>query len=174
MQPAYRIFCLALAAFVVAVGCSREETDRRQPDIIKPFHSINGIMPGLTKYSDAQSQLGPPDEIEVPKEREVAGIMVGGNRIVHYRAKGLSLLLTDNGDAIVEGIYVEAPYRGRSENGLHLGMKKIDALAIVQRDYYITMDLGESILVAKDPAQTDSLQLWFTADVLSRVKLFSK
>ncbi|MBI2286794.1 MAG: hypothetical protein HYU79_05040 [Nitrosomonadales bacterium] len=149
-------------------------TDLRQPDIIKPFHSINGIMPGLTKYSEAEAKLGTPDEIEVPKKLEVAGIEVGGNRIVHYRAKGISLLLTDNADAIVEGIYVEAPYRGRSENGLYLGMKKIDALAIVQRDYHITMDLGESILVAKDPDHTDSFQLWFTADVLSRVKLFSK
>lgn len=110
----------------------------------------------------------------MPKEREVEGIKVGGNRILHYRAKGISLLLTDDADAVVESLYVEAPFRGRSENGLYLEMKKTDALAIVQRDYHITMDTGESILVAKDPDHTDSLQLWLSGDVLSRIKLFSK
>jgi hypothetical protein len=166
---------LPLALSFFGTITTHAQTSSKQPNnTIVPFHSVNGFMPGLTRYSDVARLYGPPEEIEVPKEKVVAGITTGGNRIIHYRTRGISFLLTSESDAIVEAIYVEPPYDGRTSNGLFLGMKKSDAIRIIERDYHISLDLGESLLIAKSPNHTNNFQVWFGGGMLTRMKLFSR
>ena len=139
---------------------------------IIPFHSVNGVIPGFSNYSDIENQYGPPEEIEVQKKREVLGITVGGNKVIHYRSKGISFLVRK--DLIIEGIYVEKPYKGRSPSGLFIGMSKNDAIGIIMENYHIVLGTGESLLIAKSDKHTDNFQVWFKNDVLTRMKLFGE
>jgi hypothetical protein len=137
---------------------------------IIPFHSVNGIIPGFAKYSDIEKQYGIPEEIEVTKKEKVAGITVGGNKIIHYRSKGLSFLISKN--SVVEAIYVERPYAGKSPCGLFLGMTKKAAIKIINKNYYIAIDLNKSLLIAKSSKHANNFQVWFTDGILTRMKLF--
>lgn len=87
--------------------------------------------------------------------------------------RGLSFLLTNDPDPIIEAIYVQPPYQGQTPNGLFLGMNQSDALRIIKRDYYISLDLSESLLIAKSADHANNFQVWFERGLLIRMKLFS-
>jgi hypothetical protein len=150
---------------------SARAADDHSTDQIIPFHSVNGFIPGLARYSTVESAYGAPDEIEVPKRRVVAGIAVGGNRIVHYTKRGMHFLLSEDADPVIEGIYVELPYAGRAPNGLFLGMAEGEARAIIRRDYHVARDLGDSLMLASDPESEDRFQVWFEGGRLVTMRL---
>ena len=166
----YIIFCIA-CIFTSNIYADSSHINKQLQNSIIPFHSVNKIIPGLSNYLDVEKLYGPPEEIDISKKETVSGITTGGNRAIHYYKRGLSFLLTK--DAIVEGVYVELPYNGKTPNGLYLGMKKTDAVEIIRKNYYISYDLGESLLIAKTKAHTDNFQVWFTAGILTRMKLFA-
>lgn len=151
---------------VVPAVSARQSTQ----DAIVPFHSINGLIPGISKYSEVTGRYGSAEE-------ETGS---SGNRIVHYRNEGISLLLTTEAEPIVEAIYVEPPYKGRTQNGLFLGMKEVDAVPIIRRDYYISDALdfigpttGErTISIGDSPNIKDfRFQFWFRNGYLTRMRL---
>ena len=166
--------CLVLTC---SLGLFAAPTEPAQPNTkpqgVIPFHSIEGIIPGLTRYSAIKRIYGEPKDIEVSKVEVVAGVKVGGTRVIHYRRMGISFVLESGVDPTVDAIYVEAPYKGRTPNGLFLGMEKGDALKIIERDYFISQDLGESLLVARSEKHSDSFQVWFADGRLIRMKVFS-
>ena len=82
------------------------------------------------------------------------------------------LVLSTASDSVVEGVYVEAPFKGKSENGLHIGMSRKDALSVCDRDYCRTMDTGRSYFFALKKGGYDPFQIWFENDQLIRMKLF--
>ena len=144
---------------------------------IVAFKHVMSIEPGHTKYAEAIKWLGQPEKAETTKEEEVAGVKVGGVRILSYPSRGIFLIISEEGsgpaDPVIEGIYVESPFKGKTPNGLHLGMPKKEALEICDRDYFRTTDLGSSCFFATERNGDSRFQLWFTDDRVSRMKIFA-
>lgn len=142
-----------------------------------PFKHIAGIEPGWTTQSQVVEMLGQPEETEVTKVEDVAGIKVGGNKILKYPSRGLFLIIgkddLEQRDPVVNGIFAEAPFRGSSPSGLTLGMPRADVLRICNRDYFLTTNLGDSVFFATERNGDSRLQLWFTDDKLSRAKIYA-
>jgi hypothetical protein len=139
-----------------------------------PFESVDGIVPGTTKYSEVERRFGRPDEVEVTERKVVAGMHLGGNSIAKYTTRGMCFIFVEpvDTDPVVDGIYVEAPYAGRTANGLFIGQPEADARAVIERDWFITNDLGASVLIAKARGGDSDLQVWFQDGRVSRMKIF--
>ena len=141
-----------------------------------PFKHINGIIPGVSKISEAIKVLGEPTGIEFTETWEVSNVKGGGNKKFEFREHGIFIIVSKPNVAektqIVDSIFAEAPYHGRSPNGLYIGMPKKEALEICRRDYIEKLDLENSIFFAQEPEGDDDLQLWFEEEKLIRVKLY--
>jgi len=135
-------------------------------DKIIPFHSVNGLIPGLSTQKEAVKQLGPAEQLESS----------GETKIVSYASRGITLIFSvaqsNTPDPQIDSIYVEVPYPGRTPNGLYLGMPKRSALEILRKDYTVSDDLGDSLLFSVGDGSARLFQVWFEDDVLIRMKLF--
>jgi hypothetical protein len=135
------------------------------------------VEPGHTRYAEAIRLLGRPEKAETTKEEEVAGVKVGGNRVVSYPSRGIFFIVSGVeaglAGSVIDGIYVEPPFKGKTPNGLYLGMPKKEALEICDRDYYRTTDLGSSCFFATERDGDSRFQLWFTDGRVSRMKIFA-
>jgi hypothetical protein len=144
---------------------------------IVAFKHVMSIEPGHTKYAEAIKLLGQPEKAETTKEREVAGVKIGGTQILSYPSRGIFFIISEEGQGpagpVIDGIYVESPFRGKTPNGLHLGMPKKEALEICDRDYFRTTDLGDSCYFATTRDGDSRFQLWFTDGRVSRMKIFA-
>lgn len=144
---------------------------------IVAFKHVMSVEPGHTRYAEAIKLLGRPEKAETTKEGEAAGVKVGGVRVLSYPSRGIFFIISEEGsgpaDPVVEGIYVEPPFKGKTPNGLYLGMPKKEALEICDRDYYRTTDLGSSCFFATERDGDSRFQLWFTDGGVSRMKIFA-
>jgi hypothetical protein len=145
-------------------------------DIFVPFEHISGINPGEAHLSDVIKLFGEPQQVKITEKSEVADIKLGGVKLIKYNNLGLTFLIAperiDDADPIIDSVYAEVPYPGRSPNGIYLGMPREDALEICRRDYHQTEDLGSSIYFAKKAGGESDFQVWFVDDTLIRIKIF--
>lgn len=141
------------------------------------FKHVMSVEPGHTTYREAIKLLGRPEKAAVSKGEGAAGVKAGGAEIVSYPSRGIFFLISGeaagSADPLVEGIYVESPFRGRTPNGLRLGMTKKEALEICDRDYFRTTDLDSTCFFATERDGDSRFQLWFTDGRLSRMKIFA-
>lgn len=135
--------------------------------IIIPFDRVDRIAPGRTRASEVVAAYGKARKVK----RE------GTTEIHSYPSRGMTLIYDRTrpaADPIVDGIYVESPWAGRSPNGLRLGMPRDEALAICRRDYVQKLDLGTSFYFASTAGGDSKFQLWFEGDRLIRMKIFGE
>jgi len=144
----------------------------------EPFKHIGGVVPGVTRRSAVLTAFGKPEKTEVTEKRKLAGKEFGGDTWLEYGSQGVSVLITKENsgqaDPVIDSIMVEAPYGGRSPNGLSIGMPWKKALEILKRDYHLDSDLDGSMNFAEKPGGKPDLQVWFENDKLTRVKLFPR
>ncbi len=170
-----RLFCIAILMFSGA--CAQADQESREGEgEIQPFRHIYNIVPGESRQSAALKMLGDPRRVEITEIWEVAGVKGGGNKKLHYTDRGIFLLISskniDEPDPVIDAVWVEAPFKGRSANGLYLGMPRDEALRICRRDYHETDDLKESFLFARRPGEDSDFQIWFKNGKLMRMKIF--
>lgn len=170
-------FRIIAACWLLSLPISLIADPSQVPFEIVAFKHIVSIEPGHTKYSEAIKLLGQPEKSETSEEREVAGIKVGGTKTVSYPGRGIFFIISKeqvrSADPVIDGIFVESPFKGKTPNGLHLGMQKKDALDICDRDYFRTTDLGGSCYFATERDGDSRFQLWFTDGRVSRMKIFA-
>ena len=146
--------------------------------VFVPFNHIGGVVPGETRRSAVITAFGKPEKTEITEKRKLAGREFGGDTWLTYPSQGVSVLITKENvgqaDPVIDSIMVEAPYAGRSPNGLSIGMPWKKALEILKRDYHLDSDLGGSMNFAEKPGGKPDLQVWFENDKLIRVKLFPR
>jgi hypothetical protein len=142
---------------------------------IIPFERINQITPGVSTYSDVEKLLGTPEKIRTQKKEKVAGVKVGGNKVIEYPSLGIGIIFSGSKtapDSVVDGIWVETPFSGRSPNDLYIGMPKREATLILARNYHLELNLCDSMFLAKEKGMDDKFQVWFEDDRLIRMKIF--
>jgi hypothetical protein len=133
---------------------------------IIPFEHINGIKPRYTKYSDVLKLFGRPSNSIYTQDNI---------KLINYIEMGLTIIIDEKNDAtdpIVDSLFVEYPFDGKSINGLFIGMPQEEALKICSRYYFKKGDYGDSQTFSKLKDSYDSFQLWFNDDILIRMKLF--
>lgn len=186
--PLFAEIAIGIITIVIGFDASQAADEIRSTEFeIVPFKHIVSIEPGRTKYSAVLKQLGKPEQVEVSTFQADQKLLdrVDDHRtrqmlergvswtILSYPTRGIRVIVpSSSSDSVVDSIYVEAPFKGRSENGLHLGMSKKDALSVCDRDYFRTMDLGSSYFFALKKGGNDPFQIWFENDQLIRMKLF--
>ncbi|WP_298248276.1 toll/interleukin-1 receptor domain-containing protein [uncultured Christiangramia sp.] len=134
---------------------------------IIPFEHVDGIKPGLTKYSDIIKLFGRPDDSIISEK---------GSKLIKYLDKGISLIVDkgwENIDPIIDSVIVYPPYSGKSPNGLYIGINKEKALEIVDNDYVKTYPSDKIFLYGITEIDRKSdFQIWFDAGKLSKMKIF--
>lgn len=168
--------------------------------VIVPFAHVDNIMPGVTTRSQIENRLGSPDRVETRQEPTLAEVLPPDTRIgqrlhdkvveiwndspptpyqiLYFGSQGLQFFCRVPServsDPVIETICVEAPYSGKSPNGLFLGMERETAIQIIKRDYYIDPELsieGNVLSIAREKDAETSFQVWFSACKLTRMRL---
>lgn len=185
--PLFAETAIGIITIVIGFDASQAADEIRSAEFeIVPFKHIVSIEPGRTTYSAVVKQLGEPERVTTKTvaidERAASVIDVRTLRdlerlpsmtILSYPSRGIKVLVpSTSSDSVVDSIWVEAPFKGKSENGLHIGMSQKDALSVCERDYYRTLEAGSSCFFALKKGGYDPFQIWFENDRLIRMKLF--
>ena len=153
--------------FLLAVSCvGLSATQPRSKNEVVPFGHVNGLVPGRSTYKEVVDKMGPPTPAEDSEP--------GDTTVMRYPARGISILLplgTPGPATRVQAISIEAPFDGRSPEGLYIGLAKETALRIIRANWHINLDLEDSVLVAKTADDDFAFQVWFEGGKLIRMQL---
>ena len=180
-------FFLAAMVFVslslLAGGCGGGEPVRKgppDPNVFQPFGQLGNLTPGVSRVFNVKALLGPPENTEFTMQGMVrmddgTPRMFGGHKLLQYESKGLGFIITrdnlDQADPVITNIYIEALYKGRSTNGLYMGMPKEEALAICRRDYHEKGNEDEKYYFTPAPGVEDSFIVLFEDGMLNRITM---
>lgn len=135
-----------------------------------PFVMIDEIIPGHSKLMDAIRAKGDPVQI---KQIQKNGSYE--NKIVRFK-DGITVVIDHSNvqetNPVIDAIYAEHPYPGVSSHGLKIGMSRVEALVILEENFYRSNQFGESFIYAVDPSGDDDLQVFFAQKKLIRIKLY--
>ncbi|MEW5725851.1 MAG: hypothetical protein AB1896_22260, partial [Thermodesulfobacteriota bacterium] len=137
---------------------------------IVPFQHVDGLVPGRTTYQDVVEMMGPPEE----RQDVETGF------ILRYPSRGFFFIVdlrsqpgTDN--PVIDSVYVEAPYRGRSPEGLYIGQPEQEALAVLDRHFHLDMRVSEGCYYySEKPGLRSDFTVWFENGILVRMKLWPR
>jgi hypothetical protein len=139
------------------------------------FSHVDEFYPQKTRVSEVIDALGEPEDSEITKVKYVSGIRVGGNKILWYPTKGLMFIIVESDlvrdNPLIDSIHITALYRGKSPNGLYIGMPKSTALKICNREYQLSLKLATSYLFALKGNSKSIFQLWFDGDVVTEMSI---
>lgn len=131
---------------------------------------IDEIIPGHSKLMDAIREKGDPVQIKQIQKNDSYE-----NKIVRFK-DGITVVIDHSNvhdiDPVIDAIYAEKPYPGISSHGLKIGMSRVEALVILEENFYRTNQFGESFMYAIDPTGDDDLQVFFSEKKLMRIKLY--
>ena len=146
-----------------------------------PFSHVDEFYPQITRVSEVIKALGNPEDTEITKIRYVSGIRLGGDKILWYLSKGLKFIIEESElvkeDPVIDTIHITSLYRGKSPNGLYIGMPKSMALKICNQDYQSSTKLENSRIFTLKGNNKSVFDLWFNRDVviemsIARINLF--
>ncbi|HLG15109.1 MAG TPA: hypothetical protein VJH03_11490 [Blastocatellia bacterium] len=153
---------LLLAASTLGVAAAQSSAKNE----IVPFGHVNGLVPGRSTYRNVIDKMGLPAPAEDADS--------GDDSMMRYPNRGITIVLATGtrGPATrVQAISVEAPFDGRSPEGLHIGQPKELALRIIRQSWHIHSDLEDSVLVSKTPDDDFAFQAWFEGAKLIKMQL---
>jgi len=181
MQKSYSIVLAFLYIAILFVCCPSTQAEQKNQGDDKtfvPFSHIYNIVPGESRISAVVKILGEPQHVEITETWEVAGVRGGGDKKLQYTNLGLFFLISvkhiKQADPVIDAAWAEAPFKGKSPNGLYIGMSRKEALEICRRDYHQTQDLGNSLYFAEKPGGESDFQVWFEDQKLMRMKIFRR
>ena len=121
---------------------------------IEPFKHVNHLGPGVSTYQDAEYLLGRPDQI---KE-------AGDSTLLFYQERGITIFLAGGsvGPAvIIDAIRVEAPFDGKTPEGLYIGLMEETASSIIREQFFVSNEFNDSLYIAKREGEEPSFAVKF-------------
>jgi hypothetical protein len=159
--------CLCICILFVDYANSQSKQDSLGiNETFVPFKHMSGIEPGESRLSSVLKSFGKPQREEITKT---------GDKVIQYTRVGLSFLITAKSketDPIIDAVWAEEPYKGRSPNGLIINMSSGEAVEICMRDYYRVLNLSGSMYFSKEQGGEANFQVWFEDGKLIRIKIF--
>jgi hypothetical protein len=131
-------------------------------NIFVPFDNVNGLRPGHSTESDIKPILGPPQSIEKLSGRDF--------RVFKYPREGISVGVNETD--IIDFIYVETPYDGKTPEGLYIGMPEQQAKAILKLSFVQGMSESFYSKIGRVEETRNGFQVWFEGNKLIRMKAF--
>ena len=168
--------CVVFFGFTIVLAQTKGGLEKE--DTINPFEHVNGLTPGVSKLQDAVLILGIPEATEITPKEIFEELELGGDKLVKYLTRGIYLIISsshvDEKNLIVDSIYVQSPYKGKTPGGLYIGMPKEKALQILSTRYHFVADYGGSMDFHRTSDEKDNqdFQVWFEGKKLIRMKVF--